>query len=109
MFAGLSCSVKKNNIFSREFHKTLAHYNGYFNAREKVKEGAKTLYDGQIDRYDRILSVFKYGDETMAKSVFPVMDEAIKKVSIVIQRHSMEIDGKERNTWIEDCYMIIGT
>ncbi len=104
----VSCSVKKNNILSREYHKTLAHYNGYFNAREKVKEGAKTLYVGQIDRYDRILSVFKYGTEAQAKAIFPDMDEAIKKVSIVIQRHSMEIDGKERNKWIEDCYLLIG-
>lgn len=104
----VSCSVKKNNILSREYHKTLAHYNGYFNAREKVKEGAKTLYTGQVDRYDRILNVFKYGTEAQAKAIFPDMDEAIKKVSIVIQRHSMEIDGKERNKWIEDCYLLIG-
>ncbi len=108
MLAGPSCSVKKNNIFSREFHKTLAHYNGYFNAREKVKEGAKTLYDSQVDRYDRLLTVFKYGDEELAKSIFPDMDEAIKKVSIVIQRHSMDIDGKERNSWIDDSYLLIG-
>ncbi|MDQ3051465.1 MAG: tetratricopeptide repeat protein [Bacteroidota bacterium] len=108
ILSGPSCSVRKNNILSREYHKTLAHYNGYFNAREKVKEGAKTLYTGQVDRYDRILSVFKYGTEDQAKAIFPEMDEAIKKVSIVIQRHSMEIDGKERNKWIEDCYLLIG-
>ncbi len=103
-----SCSVKKNNILSREYHKTLAHYNGYFNARERVKAGAKSLATGQIDRYDRILTVFKYGDEKSAKAVFPSMDEAIKKVSIVIQRHSMDIDGQERNSWIDDSYLLIG-
>ena len=102
------CSVKKNTITSRMYHKTTAHYNGYFNARERVKQGAKTLSVAQVDRYDRILSVFKYGDPTLAKSVFPDMDEAIKKVSTVIQRHSMEIDGKERNKWIDDCYLLIG-
>jgi len=103
-----SCSVNKNNILSREYHKTLAHYNGYFNARERVKKGAKSLSTGQIDRYDRILSVFKYGEEASAKAVFPDMDEAIKKVSIVIQRHSMDIDGQERNSWIDDSYLLIG-
>lgn len=103
-----SCSVRKNNILSREYHKTLAHYNGYFNAREKVKEGAKMLYDGQAERYDRILPVFKYGDKNTAKPVFPVMDEAIKKVSLVIQRHSMEFNNVERNRWIPRSYLIIG-
>ena len=103
-----SCSVKKNNILSRSYHKTLAHYNGYFNAREKVKEGAKQLFDGQKDQYDRILSIFKYGDKNSAKSVNPSMDEAIKKVSLVIQRHSMDIDGIERNRWIPQSYLIIG-
>ena len=90
------------------YHKTTAHYNGYFNARERVKQGAKTLAASQADRYDRILPVFKHGDATSAKAVFPDMDEAIKKVSLVIQRHSMEIDGKERNKWIDDCYLLIG-
>jgi tetratricopeptide (TPR) repeat protein len=103
-----SCSVRKNNILSREYHKTLAHYNGYFNARERVKQGAKTLAASKPDRYDRILSVFRYGDATSAKAVFPDMDEAIKKVSLVIQRHSMDIDGKERNKWIPECYLLIG-
>ena len=103
-----SCSVKKNNFLSRSYHKTLAHYNGYFNAREKVKEGAKQLFDGQKDQYDRILSIFKYGDKNSAKAVNPTMDEAIKKVSLVIQRHSMDIEGTERNRWIPQSYLIIG-
>ncbi|MEY3343278.1 MAG: hypothetical protein RL090_962 [Bacteroidota bacterium] len=104
----VSCSVKKNKFTSRAYHKTLAHYNGYFNAREKIKEGSKTLAAAKPDQYDRILSVFPHGDENAAKSVFPDMDAAIKKVSIVIQRHSMDIEGKERNKWIPKCYLIIG-
>jgi tetratricopeptide (TPR) repeat protein len=108
LLSSVGCSVKKNNILSREFHKTVAHYNGYFNARERVKEGAKTLATSQIDRYDRILSIFKFGNPTLAKSIYPDMDEAIKKVSVVIQRHSMDIEGKERNKWIPQCYLVIG-
>lgn len=104
----VSCSVKKNKFTSRAYHKTLAHYNGYFNAREKIKEGAKTLAASKPDQYDRILSVFPHGDEAAAKSIFPDMDAAIKKVSIVIQRHSMDIEGKERNKWIPKSYLVIG-
>ncbi len=105
---GVSCSVKKNNFFSRTYHRTTAYFNGYFNARERVKIGAKALADSQKDQYDRILPIFKYGDPQLAKAVFPDMDAAIKKVSLVIQRHSMDIDGEERNKWIDDCYFVIG-
>ena len=36
------------------------------------------------------------------------MDKAIKKGSIVIQRHSIKIDGKEYCKWIDDNYLMIG-
>jgi len=103
-----SCSVKKDRFTSRAYHKTLAHYNGYFNAREKIKEGSKALAQAKPDQYDRILSVFPHGDEQSAKAIYPDMDAAIKKVSIVIQRHSMDIEGRERNKWIPKSYLIIG-
>lgn len=79
-----------------------------------MKQGAQTLADAQEDKYDRVLSIFKYGDLAKAKAIFPDMDEAIKKVSIAITRHSVyaksKKDGKiaERNVWIDDCYLLIG-
>lgn len=79
-----------------------------------MKTAAATLYEGQQDQYDRILPIFKYGDANAAKSVFPDLDEAIKKVSIAITRHSMNVKSKkdgriaERNKWIDDCYLLIG-
>ena len=36
------------------------------------------------------------------------MDKAVKKGSIVIQRHSIKIDGKEYCKWIDDNYLMIG-
>ena len=109
-----SCSVHKNNVISRNYHGTTTHYNFYFNARERVKQGAQTLATAHEDKYDRVLSIFKYADLTKAKAVFPDMDEAIKKASIAIQRHSIYVKGKkdnkvaERNKWIDDCYLLIG-
>ncbi len=103
-----SCSTKKNTVVNRAYHNLTAHYNGYFNARERVKEGGKTLAASHEDRYDRLLSVFKYSTDDKAKAIFPDMDEAIKKSSLVIQRHSMFINGKERCKWIPNNYMVIG-
>lgn len=79
-----------------------------------MRTAAATLYNGQPDKYDRLLPIFKYGDVNQAKAVFPDLDEAIKKASIAISRHSINVKGKhdnkvaERNKWIDDCYLLIG-
>lgn len=109
-----SCSVRKNNIISRNYHGTTTHYNFYFNARERVKQASSTLAEAHEDKYDRVLSIFKIGDLNKAKGVFPDLDEAIKKASIAISRHSMDVKGRkdnlimERNRWIPRCYLVIG-
>lgn len=113
MFCGLlltlvSCSTKKNTFISRNYHNLASHYNGFFNARERVREASKKLALMQKDQFEKTLPIFKIGDEAQAKSVFPDMDEAIKKSSIVIQRHSMNIKGKEYCKWIPDNYLVIG-
>ncbi len=109
-----ACKTHKNNFLSRGYHGTTTHYNYYFNARERMRQGAQALADAHEDKYDRVLSVFKYGDVAKAKSIYPDMDEAIKKASVAIQRHSIYAKSRhdnklaERNKWIEDCYLVIG-
>lgn len=109
-----SCSVRKNTVFSRTYHGTTTHYNFYFNARERMKLAAGTLADAHEDKYDRVLSVFQIGDLNKAKAVFPDLDEAIKKASIAITRHSINVKGKkdrsikEHNPWIPECYLVVG-
>lgn len=108
------CSVKKNNFFSRSYHGTTTHYNFYFNARDRMNQGATALANAHEDKYDRVLSIFKYGTLEQAKAGFGDMDEAIKKASISISRHSIYAKSKkdskvaERNPWIDDCYLLIG-
>ena len=103
-----SCSTKKNTIFSRAYHNTTAHFNGYYNGTLKLKEGIDKLAGQHTDKYDRILSVFRYGDVQKAKSIFPEMDEVIKKSSLVIQRHSINLQGKEHCRWIDENWLLIG-
>ncbi len=102
------CSTKKNTFFSRNYHGVTTKYNGYFNARLRVQEGAAQLAKSHEDKYDRILKVFRFADPQKAKAVYPDMDEAIKKASLVIERHSMEIKGREYNAWIDDSYLLVG-
>ena len=59
------------------------------------------------DDYTSILPVFK---EVNLKNsnTHSYMDKAIKKGSVVIQRHSMKIRGKEYCKWIDDSYFLVG-
>jgi tetratricopeptide (TPR) repeat protein len=102
------CSTKKKTWVSRTFHNTTAKYNGYFNGKESIKLGVKKLEENFVDDYTAILPVFKTGDLKKSKKTHSYMDKAIKKGSIVIQRHSINIKGKEYCKWIDDNYFMVG-
>ena len=103
-----SCSTKKKTWVSRTFHNTTAKYNGYFNGKESIKSGIKKLHEGYKDDYTAILPVYPTGDLKKSKKIHSYMDKAIKKGSIVIQRHSIKIKGKEYCKWIDDNYLLVG-
>jgi tetratricopeptide (TPR) repeat protein len=102
------CSTKKKSWVNRQFHNTTAKYNGYFNGNESIKRGIKKLEESFVDDYTIILPVFKTGDLKKSKNTHSYMDKAIKKGSIVIQKHSMKIKGKEYCKWIDDNYLMVG-
>ncbi|MCL4815357.1 MAG: hypothetical protein QY303_12605 [Vicingaceae bacterium] len=103
-----ACSTKKNTFTSRAYHNTTAHYNGYFNAREIMRAAEQNIYTNHKEDYSEIIPLFLYGDEAMSKSLYPDMDNVIKKCSKVISRHSMFIKGVEINRWMDDAYMLVG-
>jgi tetratricopeptide (TPR) repeat protein len=104
----IGCSTKKNTRINRTFHNITAKYNGYFNAKEIVKKEVKGIEKSHKDDYDDLLPLFIYGSEDQARSLYPQMDEAIKKCSEVIDRHSMVFRNKEYCKWIDDNYFLIG-
>jgi tetratricopeptide (TPR) repeat protein len=104
----LSCSRKKDTWSSRSYHQTTAKYNGYFYAKESIKEGMAILNAEHEEDWYEILPVFVIGSERESKSIYPQMDRAIEKASNVIDRHSMVIKKKEDNKWIKYNYYVIG-
>lgn len=103
-----SCSQQKNRWQNRAYHSTTTRYNIFFNGNESFKEGVFTIESANKDDYSAILPVFITGDEAAAKSAYSQMDNAIKKASKSVQRHSMYIKEVEYNEWIDDCYMLVG-
>ncbi|PID94202.1 MAG: hypothetical protein CSA95_03965 [Bacteroidetes bacterium] len=103
-----SCSTKKNTAFRRSFHNLNTHYNGYWNGRESFRQGVLELEKEGHDNYSFILPVVYYGNRQEASSLAPFMDKAIEKSGMMINRHSMVFNKKERVKWIDDCYLLIG-
>ena len=109
-FAG--CSTKRNRLPNRAFHNLHARFNGYFYAVESIKDGVAKIEQSHKENYSKIIPVFVYADENDAKNIYPEMDKAIKKSSLVIHRHAIvdknkiEIPGAVK--WIDDNYMAIG-
>ena len=107
-FMHSSCSTKKNNWVNRQYHNTTAKYNGFFNGKESLKYGKKKIIESFKDDFSTVLPVYRTGNLTESKASHSNMDKAIKKGSIVIQRHSMKIKGKEYCKWIDDNYLMLG-
>src|SRR5690606_26040297 len=83
-------------------------YNGYFNAREILKEAVDGLQKTKKDNYNQIIPVLPYGDRTNWQSINSQSDKVVEKAVVMIKKHSMLINGKQRNRWIDDCYLVMG-
>lgn len=113
MVVAASCSNKKDGTSYRIYHNTTAYYNGYFNANELIKKGERHLQTNYKEDYDKILPIFIYGDDQLAKATYPDMEKAIDKCETVITRHTIKADAKaqkrpEYNKWIDENYIVIG-
>jgi len=102
-----SCSTKKKAFTNRKYHNITAKYNGYFNGKESLKYGIKKLEKAHTEDYSLILPTYKTKHLNTYKSHHAYMDKSIKKGSIVIQKHSIKIKGKEYCKWIDDSYFLV--
>jgi hypothetical protein len=101
------CSQEKDAFLNRTFHRLTARDNGWFNANEKLKEVIAGIEDAHLDDFDEVLPLFVYGNEDQARAAVPDLEKCIEKCSLVIERHSMDIKGEEKNSWIDDAWFVI--
>lgn len=103
-----ACSTKKNTWTRRAFHNVTAHYNGWWNGNESLKEGVRELNKNLDDNYNKILSVYNYGGEKGGQTFASYSDRAIEKGSMVAQRHTMWFEKREQCNWVPKSYLLIG-
>lgn len=108
----VACSTTKNTVVTRTFHNITARYNGYFYAKESMKDAADKIERNYVDDYSQMLPIFRIPNSPESKNCFPDLEKAIKKSTLVIEHHSItKKDGTEiagAVKWIDENYLIIG-
>ena len=103
-----SCSTQKDKFLNRNYHKATSKFNGYFNGKESLKEAIAKLEKSYQEDYNNLLPTTILGDQKQAQKIYPQLNRTIDKADLIIERHSMEIKGEEKNKWIDDSYFLIG-
>jgi len=103
-----SCSTQTDALPNRVYHQINTQYNGLFYATQYLKEGVSKIEQLHNDDYADIIKINKYADLKAAQAAQNSFDKAIEKSTLAIQKHSMDIDGEEKNKLIDKSYMVIG-
>ncbi len=100
-----ACTTQKKrgqtSKLKKFYHNTTAKYNGYFNANVLLTESIAKLNDQHRDNYNKILEVYPYVASPNASAEASNLDEAIKKVSVVVNLH------RDYSHWTDDCYLLL--
>ena len=105
------CSTQKDNFLNRNYHKLNTKYNVLFNGEEAFQIGKKILEKNKKDNFYKILEVepIKFDSENLFDtSSIPSFSLAEEKAAKAIQKHSMKINGLQRNNEIHSSYLLLG-
>ena len=107
-----SCSRKKDNFVSRNYHAVTAEFNPLYNGYLALEIGRKNLNESYQDNYWEILPIERMEvlDEIMlpGQSKNDNFSRAEEKAVKAIQKHSMNIDGREKNPQMDEAYLLLG-
>ena len=124
-----ACSTKKNTVVSRNWQSLNTKYNVLFNGKESFAKGIEAIHNTyKEDWFNQLpiepikfeedkISIPKLNprmgagfgrtqnNEKKATTPFGIAEEKAVKA---IQKHGMNFDGVERNSQIDDAYLLLG-
>ncbi|WP_299363815.1 hypothetical protein [Winogradskyella sp.] len=112
VFIAQSCSRKKDTFVNRNFHALGTKYNILFNGDIALERGKLAINDAFTENFWKLLPVermeisedlFLPGESENAD-----FERAEEKAIKAIQKHGMNIDGKEKNPQIDEAYLLLG-
>lgn len=106
------CSRKKDSFINKKWHAIGTEYNVLYNGNNALEQGRQSLNDSYFDNYWEILPIerMQIVDEITLPGQTKSADfeRAEEKAVKAIQKHSMNIQGKERNPQIDESYLLLG-
>lgn len=107
-----SCSRKKDNFVSRNFHAVATEFNTLYNGQIAFDDEVNAIQNDFSDNFWEILPVerititdeIKLGEESENSNFQRAEEKATKS----IQKHSMLIKGIEKNPQIDESYLLLG-
>lgn len=107
LLAAAGCKRTRDSFTSRTYHRMVSKFNPLFNGEQAYLKGMETLRKAHKDNFDEILDVYVIPTEKEAGGLKPDMDKAIEKGAKVIQEHSMLIKNNQKNSYIDDSYLLV--
>lgn len=97
----MGCSQYNTNSGSVAYHNVTAKYNAYFIAKTDLSEAERTIKKEFKDDYNALIPILMPFDSNQAQSAKPLLQDAIKKASLVAERH-------QNSKWLDNSYTILG-
>lgn len=108
----VACSTKRNTFVSRNSHALSTKYNILYNGDLALDKGVAELKLGYQDNFWEILPVERM--QVSKEAVLPGQtrnanfERAEEKSTKAIQKHSMNIDGGEKNPQMDEAHLMLG-
>ena len=108
----VSCSRKKDKFVNRNFHALGTKFNVLYNGNIALEKGRATVDNAATDNYWQLLPVerMELKDDIMlpGQSKNQDFERAEDKAIKAVQKHGMNIKGKEYNPQIDEAYLLLG-
>ncbi len=109
---GLACSRKKDKFVNRAWHDVTTKNNTLYNGRLAYDTGQEDIIQSYKDNFWELLPIERMivsEDVRLPNEVLNQnFDKAEEKAVKAIQKHSMLIEGKERNPKIDEAFLLLG-
>ncbi|RDI56470.1 type IX secretion system periplasmic lipoprotein PorW/SprE [Flavobacterium glaciei] len=108
----VACSTKKDTFIARNSHALSTKYNILYNGQVGLEKGVNELNSNSDDDFWKRLPIEKmqivedFTSTTKPKNTNFELAEA--KATKAIQKHSMNIGGREKNSQIDEAYLMLG-
>ncbi|WP_296316089.1 tetratricopeptide repeat protein [Winogradskyella sp. UBA3174] len=112
VFITQSCSRKKDKFINKNFHALGTKYNVLFNGEIALERGKDGINNEFTENFWELLPVERMvvNDEIFLpdQNKNEDFDRAEEKAIKAIQKHGMNIEGKEKNYQIDEAYLLLG-